>query len=95
MKITMKRLIKETDGCQGSRKGGKDKCFSVYVHALTAGRDPESRTKVARDRMTPSHAGDEAASREEGRACLEANAEACSTLRRATHAGIHMKEGLV
>lgn len=94
MKITQKRLIKETDGCQGSSfAGGKDKCFSVYVHALTAGRDPESRTKVARDRMTPSHAGDEAASRKLGRACPEANAEACSTLRRAEHAGIHMKEG--
>ena len=91
MKITMKELIKETDGCQGSRKGGKDKCFSVYVHALTAGyKDLESRTEVARVHMTPSHAGDEAASRELGRACPEANAEACSTLRRATHAGIHM-----
>ena len=95
MKITMKRLIKGTDGCQGSSEaGGKDKCFSVYVHALTAGyKDPESCTKVARVHMTPSHAGDEAASRKEGRACPEANAEACSTLRRATHAGIHMKEG--
>lgn len=92
MKITMKRLIKETDGCQGSRKGGKDKCFSVYVHALTAGRDTESRTEVARVHGIPSHAGDEAASREVGRACPEANAEACSTLRRAEHARIHVKE---
>ena len=67
---------------------------AVYAHTLTAGyKDPESRTEVARDHMTPSHAGDEAASRELGRACPEANAEACSTLRRATHAGIHMKEG--
>lgn len=91
MKITLQQMIKETDSCQGSSfAGGKDKCFSVYVHALTAGRDPESRTEVARVHMTPSHAGDEAASRELGRACPEANAEACSTLRRATHAEIHM-----
>lgn len=67
---------------------------AVYAHTLTAvNEETDNRTKVARVHMTPSHAGDEAASRKEGRACPEANAEACSTLRRATHAGIHMKEG--
>lgn len=91
MKITMKELIKETAGCQGSGVPVRGiKSVAIYARTLTAGRDPESRTKVARDRMTPSHAGDEAASRELGRACPEANAEAYSTLRRATHAGIHM-----
>lgn len=66
MKITMKELIKEKAGCQGSSiAGGKDKCFSVYVHALTAGyKDIESRTEVARVHMTPSHAGDKATSQE-------------------------------
>ena len=91
MKELQENYLSKTDGCQGSSfAGGKDKCFSVYVHALTAGRDPESRTEVARVHMTPSHAGDEAASYEVGRACPEANAEACSTLRRATHAIIHV-----
>ena len=93
MKELQENYLSKTDGCQGSRKGGKDKCFSVYVHALTTGyKDLDSSTEVARVHMTPSHAGDEAASRELGRACPEANAEACSTLKRATHAGIHMKE---
>ena len=92
MKITQEKYISKTAGqSRFQLAGGKDKCFSVYVHALTTGyKDPESRTEVARDHMTPSHAGDEAASRELGRACPEANAEACSTLRRATHAVIHM-----
>lgn len=92
MKITLKKLIKETAGLSRFQlAGGKDKCFSVYVHALTTGyRDIESSTEVARVHRIPSHAGDEAASREVGRACPEANAEACSTLRRATHAVIHM-----
>ena len=67
---------------------------AVYAHTLTAVKEEtDNRTHVARVHMTPSHAGDEAASRELGRACPEANAEACSTLRRATHAGIHVKEG--
>lgn len=81
-------------GSQGSSfAGGKDKCFSVYVHALTAANEEtDNRTYVARIHGIPSHAGDEAACHEVGRACPEANAEACSTLRRATHAGIHMKE---
>lgn len=94
MKITLKKLIKETAGqSRFQLAGGKDKCFSVYVHALTTGyEDSDSSTEVARVHGIPSHAGDEAASRELGRACPKANAEACSTLRRATHAGIHMKE---
>lgn len=94
MKITLKNLIRETAGQSRFRcTGGKDKCFSVYVHALTTGyQDPDSSTEVARVHGIPSHAGDEAASREVGRACPEANAEACSTLRRAEHARIHMKE---
>lgn len=66
MKITMKKLIKETAGqSRFQLAGGKDKCFSVYVHALTTGyRDTDSRTEVARDRMTPSHAGNKATSQE-------------------------------
>lgn len=92
MKITQEKYINKTAGqTRFQLAGGKDKCFSVYVHALTTGyQDPDSSTEVARVHMTPSHAGDEAASREVGRACPEANAEACSTLRRATHAVIHM-----
>ena len=80
-------------GCQGSSvAGGRDKKRSdLCSHLDTPDREIQTiAPEVARDRMTPSHAGDEAASRELGRACPEANAEACSTLRRATHAGIHM-----
>lgn len=82
-------------GSQGSSLlVGGIKSVAIYAHTLTAANEEtDNRTYVARDRMTPSHAGDEAASNEEGRACLEANAEACSTLRRATHAGINVKEG--
>ena len=91
--MTMKELIKETYGSQGSSLlVGGIKSVAIYAHTLTAGGDPDSSTEVARVHGIPSHAGDEAASREVGRACPEANAEACSTLRRATHAGIHMKE---
>ena len=64
---------------------------AVYAHTLTAvNEETDNRTEVARVHGIPSHAGDEAASREVGRACPEANAEACSTLRRAEHARIHM-----
>lgn len=85
-------MIKETAGCQGSGVPVRGiKSVAIYARTLTAGyKDPESSTEVARVHGIPSHAGDEAASRELGRACPEANAEACSTLRRATHAEIHM-----
>ncbi len=65
MKITQKRLIKETDGCQGSSLlVGGIKSVAIYAHTLTVGGDTDSRTEVARDRMTPSHAGNKATSQE-------------------------------
>lgn len=65
MKITQEKLIKEIYGSQGSSLlVGGIKSAAIYAHTLTAGGDTESRTEVARDRMTPSHAGDKATSQE-------------------------------